>query len=222
VTSLAPPCIAGAFFRASVPSTVSPATLARLAPPTLARVDLDRFLALGAAVGALGWSATALLTARPDVVADPVLVSVALWGVLVAVMIGVGVFATPDAVRFSRPILVWGPANALASLVTLGVLFGPLPDWALPGVWALAGAVGYEASRRAVDGPARPVYLAATFVEVLTLGAVLVVPPAGVFVLLGVSHALPLALVVSTDDPRAAGALVLTWTLGLLVVRQFP
>jgi hypothetical protein len=201
---------------------VPPTTLARIAPRTLARVDLNRFLALGAAVGAVGWSGTALLTVRPEVVADPVLVSVALWTGIVAVMVGVGAFATPDEVRFSKPMLVWGPANATATLVTLAVLFGPLPDWALPATWALAGAVGYGASTRFTTGGQSRLYLAAAFVEVLTFGAAFVVPPAGAFVLLGVCHALPLALVVSTDDPRAAGALVLAWTATLLVVRQFP
>ncbi|MFC7226089.1 hypothetical protein N0B31_01635 [Salinirubellus salinus] len=185
-----------------------PSSLARLAPPTLARVDLDRFLALGALVGAVGWGATALLTARPDLVADPVLVSVALWGVLVAVMVGVGVFATPDEVRFSRPMLVWGPANALASLVTLAVLFGPLPAWTLPDAWALAGLVGYYASARATEGNDRNVYLTAAFFEVTTFGTG--TSPA-VFVALGVCHVVPLVLVAFTDFRRAPYVLGGVW-----------
>jgi hypothetical protein len=135
-------------------------------------------------------------------------------------MVGVGVFGTPDEVRFSRPMLVWGPANATATVLTLGALFGPLPDLALPAAWALAGAVGYGASGRFSAGAERRTYLAAAFAECLTLGMVVVgLPPGGVFVLLGVCHALPLALVVSTDDPRTPAAVLFAWTLALLVAR---
>lgn len=192
---------------------MTPATLARVAPPTLARVGLDRFLALGAGVGALGWGGTALLTARPGLVGDPVLASVALWTALVAVMVGVGVFATPDAVRFSRPMLVWGPANALASLVTLGVLFGPLPAWALADAWALAGAVGYYASARATAGNDRNVYLTAVFFEVITFGTG---SSAATFVALGVCHVVPLLLVAFTDFRRAPYVLGGGWLVVVL------
>lgn len=192
---------------------MTPSTLARFAPPTLGRVDLDRFLALGAAVGALGWGGTALLTARPGLVGDPVLVSVALWAVLVAVMVGVGVFATPDEVRFSRPMLVWGPANALASLVTVGVLFGPLPDWTLPDAWALAAVLGYYASARATAGNDRNVYLTAVFFEVMAFGTG--TSPAG-FVALGVCHVVPLLLVAFTDFRRAPYVLGLVWVVVVL------
>jgi hypothetical protein len=187
---------------------VEASALRRLAPPTLARVDLDRFLALGAAVGTVGWGVTALLAARPALVPDPALVTVSLWAVLVTLMVGVGVFATPDPVRFSRPILVWGPANAAATLVTLGVLFGPLPEWALTDAWALAGAVGYYASVRATAGNDRNVYLTAVFFEVTTFGTG--TSPA-VFVALGVCHVVPLVLVAFTDFRRAPYALGLVW-----------
>jgi hypothetical protein len=193
------------------------ASLRRYAPPSLGRVDLDRFLALGAVVGAVGWTATALLAARPSLVADPTLVAVALWTVLVAVMVGVGVFATPDAVRFSRPMLVWGPANALATGVTLGVLFGPLPAWTLTDAWALAGVVGYYASARATEGNDRNVYLTAVFFEVTTFGTG--TSPA-VFVALGVCHVVPLVLVAFTDFRRAPYVLGLVW-LAVVVAATF-
>lgn len=215
------PSIVGAFFRASVHPRVSSGTPVRFAPPTRAAVSRDAFLTLGATVGAVGWGVTALLSASPTLVPDPALVSIALWGLLVALMIGVGVLLTPDAVRFSRPMLVWGPANAAASLVTLGVLFGPLPGWTLLAAWALAGAVGYAASARATNGRERRAYAMGAFLELLTLGTVAVgLPVAGTLALLGVCHVGPLLVVTRTVDGRAPAAVVFAWLLVLLVARS--
>jgi hypothetical protein len=93
-------------FRTLVHPRVSSGTPVRFAPPTRAAVSRDAFLTLGAAVCAVGWGLTALLGAFPALVPDPVLVSVGLWGTLIAPVVGVGVFLTPDTVRFSQPMLV--------------------------------------------------------------------------------------------------------------------
>jgi hypothetical protein len=184
--------------------------------PTLGLVGRRGVLALGAAAGAVGWGTTAVLAGQPGLVADPETVVVAVWAALVVLLGGVGGLLATDAVRFSRPMLAWAPANGLAVLATLGVLFGPLPDPALPAAWAISGAIGYAVTAR-VTGDR--LYLAAAFVELSTLGAVAVVPPAGLFVLLGVAHALPLSLAVAPEDPLAPAAVVLAWTVALLVVR---
>ena len=177
------------------------------AVPTLGRVGLDGFLALGAAVGAVGWGVTALLAARPDQVGDPELVAMAVWFGLVGVMVGVGTLATPDAVRFSRPLLAWGGANGTATLLSTLALVGVLPSAVHLYAWPLAGAVGYTATARLVGGRNPRVarlYATAALLEAATLGLALVgVAPAIVFALLGVCHALPLALAAGARTARA-------------------
>ncbi|PSQ09965.1 hypothetical protein BRC93_11175 [Halobacteriales archaeon QS_5_70_15] len=109
--------------RSSRPSIRS----ALVATPTLGPVGIDRFLAVGAAVGGVGWGVTVLRTAVPGLVADPELVAMVVWIGLVGVVVGVGTLATPDAVRFSRPLLAWGGANATATLLSTLSLVGVLP-----------------------------------------------------------------------------------------------
>jgi hypothetical protein len=185
-------------------------------PSTLELVGLRGFLALGSGIGAVGWTGTALLAARPDLVASPVPISAALWALLVALMVSVGVFLTPDAVRFSRPMLVWGPVNAVATLLTLAALVGVLSGGWVPAVWALAGAVGYAASARFVG---RGVYTVAALLELGTLGAALLgVPSPVLYALLGVCHALTLALIVAeVESARASAVIVVAWLAVLLV-----
>jgi hypothetical protein len=51
----------------------------------------------------------------------------------VAVLAAVGAFATPDAVRFSRPLLAWGAANGTAthlSTLALALVVGTRTDQA--------------------------------------------------------------------------------------------
>jgi hypothetical protein len=180
--------------------------------PTLGRVGVDGFLALGAAVGAVGWSTTALLTARPDPVGDPELAAMAVWFGLVGVMVGVGTLATPDAVRFSRPLLAWGGANGTATLVSTLALVGVLPSAVHLYAWPLAGLVGYAATARFVgrrNARDARLYGTAAVLEAATLGLALAGgPPVLVFALLGVCHALPLALVAGTRTARAPYVLV--------------
>jgi hypothetical protein len=192
-----------------------PPTLARLVPPTLDRVGLHGFLALGALVGAVGWAVTALLAARPDVVATPVLTSVVLWTGLVALMAGVGILLTPDSLRFSRPMLTWGSVNGLATVATVGSLLDVLPDGTPLVAWSLAGLIGYTATASWTTGPDRRIYAVAAALELGTLLVVTSLTPAAGYALLGVCHALPLALVATTEHRLAPHALVATWLLVL-------
>lgn len=174
--------------------------------PTLATVSGRAFLAVGAAVGALGWGITALLTARPGIAAplDPALAAAAAWTPLIAVMIGVGLFATPDPVRFGRPFLLWGPANGLATLATVAALRGWLPGATYWLSWALAGAAGYLGTGLAVRraGDDGHLWLAAAGCEASVLVAGLTVGGPWPFILLWTVHVLPLALDVGAVAER--------------------
>jgi hypothetical protein len=199
----------------------------RLPLPTLGRVSGRSFLTLGAVVGALGWGVTALLTARPSLLGPlapgvelAFLVALA-WVPLVLVMVGVGVFATPDRVRFARPFLVWGPANGAASVATVAALAGWLPPSTYWLAWALAGTTGYlgtAAAVRRAGGNAR-LWLSAAVAEV---GVVVAAATAGgpwPFLLLGVAHALPLALDASgLARRRGAAVLPVAVVAGLLAL----
>lgn len=200
-----------------------PPPLRSLGLPTLGQLSGRRFLALGAAVGAVGWSVTALLTARPMLAAvapapldDPALLASAVWFALVPVMIGTGLFATPDRVRFSRPMLVWGPANGLASVATVAALFGALPPATYWLAWALAGAAGYLATGVAVQdvGGRGRTWLAAAGCEALVPVAALGPGGPWPFAVLGVVHALPLALD-AVDGERRLGSFApaLVWVV---------
>jgi hypothetical protein len=199
----------------------------RLPLPTLGRVSGRSFLALGAVIGALGWGVTALLTAWPSLLAllapgiEPVFLVALVWMPLVLVMVGVGVFATPDRVRFARPFLVWGPANGAATVVTVAALVGWLPPPTYWLAWALAGAAGYCWTAAAVGragGDAR-LWLSATVAEVGVVAAGATVGGPWPFLLLGVAHALPLALDASgLARRRGAAVLPVAAVAGLLAI----
>lgn len=182
----------------------------RLPLPTLGAVSGRSFLALGAVVGALGWGVTTLLTARPSLAGllgpgvDPALLVTLAWGPLVLVMVGVGVFATPDGVRFARPFLVWGPANGAASVATVAALLGWLPAATYWLAWALAGVAGYLATGIAVrnaGGDGR-LWLAAAGSEAGVLVAGVTVGGPWPFALLGLLHVAPLTLSATGLDRR--------------------
>lgn len=179
--------------------------------PTLAVLSGRGFLTLGACVGAVGWTATALLTARPGLAGSapepfdaPALLAAAVWLPLVVLMVTAGVFATPDRVRFASPFLVWGPANGLAGVATVAALAGVLPPATYWLAWTLAGAAGSLAtglSVRQVGGDGRTWLVAAACEALVPLAAL---GPGGPwpFVLLGTLHVLPLALDVADADRR--------------------
>lgn len=184
--------------------------------PTTGRVSLDAFLTLGAGVGTVGWSVT-LLAATTPAVSTPELAAMAVWAVLVGVMVGVGLFGTPDSVRLSRPALAWGVANGSASLASLLALLGFLPDATHVVGWGLAGAVGYGVTGRLVGGRDGGVYLAAAAFELFTVGNALLIGARPIHLaLLGVCHVVPLLLVVGTETRRAPYLLGGAWVGTLL------
>lgn len=184
--------------------------------PTTGRVSLDGFLTLGAGVGTVGW-AVALLAATTTLVPGPELATMAVWTVLVAVMVGVGLFGTPDSVRLSRPLLAWSVANGAASVVSLLALLGSLPDATHVVAWGLAGAGGYGVTGWLLGGRDGGVYLTAATFELFTVGNALAVGARPVHLaLLGVCHVVPLVLVVATETRRAPYLLGVAWLAVLL------
>ncbi|WP_276258294.1 hypothetical protein [Haloglomus litoreum] len=190
--------------------------------PTLGVVSGRAFLALGAVVGALGWGVTSLLTARPGLAGatDPALLAALVWAPLVVLMVGGGVFATPDAVRFARPFLVWGPVNAAASMATLGALLGWLPAATYWVAWALAGAAGFLATGAAVrrTGDDGALWLATAACEAGVVVAGLVLGGPWPFAVLGVLHAVPLALWASGLARRLGAGVALVPVLSTAAV----
>lgn len=165
--------------------------------PTAGVVDRDGFLTVGALVGALGWSTTVALALFPGLAARPTLAALVVWAVLVALMVAVGAFATPDAVRFSRPLVAFGVANGLAALATALAFLGHLPDVTYAVAWGLAGAVGYGVAARTVPGPDARVYGVAAVLDLLAVGTAAALPGWLTLALVGVCHVVPLAAVAS-------------------------
>ena len=165
--------------------------------PTAGVVDRDGFLAVGALVGALGWSTTVAVSLFPWLASRPTVAVLVVWAVLVALMAAVGAFATPDAVRFSRPLVAFGVANGLAALATTLAFLDYLPDATYAVAWGLAGAVGYGVAARTVPGPDARVYGVAAVLDLLAVGAVAVLPGWLALALVGVCHVAPLAAVAS-------------------------
>lgn len=163
--------------------------------PTTATVGRDGFLALGAAVGAVGWTVTVAVTLRPGLVPDPTLVVVGVWAVLVGVMGSVGAFATPDAVRFSRPLLGFAAANGTASVATLLAVGGVLPPATHAVAWALAGAVGYGLAARSVDADAATYATAAVLDALVAASVLLGGATARHLAVVGICHVVPLVAV---------------------------
>jgi hypothetical protein len=193
--------------------------LAALAPATSGRLDGADFLLLGAAVGLVGWTATAVLELLAP---DAGVLALAVWLPLVAVMLGAALLHAPDAMRFSAPMLGWGPLNGLAATATLwAVLFG-VPDtlggdpfntvvlgpdagavWSL---WTVDLALGYAWTADALRRDGQP-SRAAGYSYAAFLGFGLAVyHGAGIdairavrYPALAALHALPLALDARTD-----------------------
>ena len=214
--------------------------LAALAPSTSGRLGSSDFLRLGAVVGLVGWTATAVLELLAPVadLAAPTagLVALAVWTPLVGVMVGAGLWHAPDAMRFSLPLLGFGLLNGLATTATLWAVIvglpatvggdpfvtvplGPAADavWSL---WTVDLAIGYAWTADALRRDGQP-GRAAGYSYAAFLGFGLVVyHAAGVdairtvrYPTLAALHALPLAL-----DARAdLGGLRRTAVLYLVV-----
>jgi len=165
--------------------------------PTAGVVDRDGFLAVGALVGALGWSTTVALALFPGLATRPTVAVLVVWAVLVALMVAVGAVATTDTVRFSRPLFAFGVANGLAALATALAFLGTLPEMTYVVAWGLAGAVGYGVAARTVPGPDARVYGVAAVLDLFAAGAIAALPGWLALALVGVCHVVPLAAVSS-------------------------
>lgn len=170
----------------------------RLAPPTSATVDGDGFLALGAAVGTLGWAGTQALALWGGRHAP--LVAAALWLALVGVMGVVGLTRTPDTVRFSRPLAVWGTTNGSATALSAVAvaLPGTFPARAVVAAWCCSFLVGYAATARFVGGRGARPYWLGTALATAGLAGVWAAPAVADwgYLVAGTVHVLPLALAV--------------------------
>lgn len=206
-------------------STPGPGMRARLARtvPTAGRLDGGAFLSLGAVVGLVGWTVTAALAGADRGPARWVALGV--WTVLVAVMVGAGLFLTPDAVRFSTPLAGWGLVNGAASTVTAWAVLTGAPAPAVARTWLAAHALGYGWTagtlRRAGQGDRAGGYGYAA----LLAGGLLVFDVAGLdalapvrYPLLAVVHALPLALDARGHLDGLAGRAVLCLAVVTLAV----
>ena len=174
--------------------------LVRVAPPSSGRLDESEFLLTGAGAGALGWSGTQVLAWVGP--ADSAVLATGLWVVLVAGFAGITLLGTPDTVRFSDPMFVWGAVNGTAMALTVGGLVGLVPEFlAFWVAWAAAAGIGYcwTGGLLAGAGAVRRgrgyllAGLAALVVLAVGLLASALVEPAA-YLLLGGLHVVPLAL----------------------------
>jgi hypothetical protein len=123
-------------------------TTRRWVPASSDRLSADGFLLLGASVGLVGWTVTGAVELLS--IPRPGLVVLACWLPLVAVMSGALLFATPDAVRFSLPLVGWGILNGatIAATVVVVVTGGSaVTVWSL---WVAVLALGYAWTARAL------------------------------------------------------------------------
>jgi hypothetical protein len=191
---------------------------------TSTQLSTEQFLLLGAVVGLVGWTGTAVV----ELLAVPRagLLTLGLWVVLVAVMSGAGLVATPNAVRFSLPLLGWGVLNTIALLATVvAVTVGASPDtvWA---IWAGDLALGHAWTARTLQR-AHKSERAVTYGTAALLGVGLLLLhsfDAGTlqpvrYLALGAVHALPLALDTRRRVPTATRtAAMLGGVLGITAV----
>ena len=187
---------------------------ARLPTPTSTyRIDRRTLLGSVAAMLALGWAATEAVASFPAVVpGDPILAVVGLWVGLFAVVTVGALTQTPDYVRFSGPLLLWGVLNAVALAVTVSAALGILPSglvvYAYWHVWVLVAVVGFATTGALLErsGSSGQHYFTAAGLEVsllfIGLGAFELLLP-GLYLLLAFVHPTPLALDASPFDPGA-------------------
>jgi hypothetical protein len=198
--------------------------LAALAPATTGRLPGDGFLLLGAGVGLVGWTGTAAL-ARLSVPRAGLL-ALAVWGLLVAVMVGAGLFHVPDAMRFSLPMVGWGLLNATATTVTLVAV---LQEWSATlvwTVWLVALGLGYGWTAIALWRGGQRARARGYGYAALVAAGLLIASGAGMpalqpvrYPLLAVLHAVPLALDARTTlGGRARSGVLLVAIVGTLGV----
>lgn len=191
-------------------------------------MSAEEFLLLGAGVGVVGWTGTAVVELAG--IPRGGVVVLGLWAVLVAVMVGAGLLATSDGVRFSLPLLGWGVLNTVAIAVTVSaVALGGSSDtvWT---IWAADLTLGYAWTARAfLNRHQRRRAVTYGVAALLGIGLLLVhsanpgkLQPVR-YLALAVLHAVPLALEsrrslgTSTKVAALTGAVVGVLAVGWLV-----
>ena len=181
--------------------------LQRVAPATSGRLTATEFLLSGAAAGLVGWGGTQAITWLDP--ADSALLATGLWAILIGSFVSLTVLHAPDSVRFSDAMLAWGAINTTATALTVGGLFGIVPErLAFWHAWVGATAIGYCWTGGVLEGAGQPArgrgYLGAGVVGLclLTIGAVAfpLVATTG-YLALAALHASPMLLDVRTALP---------------------
>lgn len=179
-------------------------------------IGTNRFLVLGALLGAIGWAATQYVAWNPGLVlgASGVEGTTAIvlgWLCATALMVGVGLAAASRAVRYSPPLWVWSGLVGAATAINLSVVLGVAPRsvarYALWHPWIVAFALGYALTAVLARGRNRLAYAAGSMGSVLVLAAALTFPAligSAVFLLTGVVHAGPLLVDAYTAPPARA------------------
>ncbi|WP_092689810.1 hypothetical protein [Halorientalis regularis] len=122
--------------------------------PTTGRVGERGLLRLGAALGLVGWTGTAIL-ARLDAPAAGHL-ALGWWTLPVAGMVyAIGRHAA-NPVRFSTPLFGWGVLNGTATTVTLWAVAVDAPTGTIPLVWLADLALGYAWTAVALGRAGQP------------------------------------------------------------------
>lgn len=142
---------AGTAVRVRRTGTVLAGYFRRLLTPPLPG---DGLLLVGLLEGVLGWGGSALLLRNPGLAPLGLVASiVALWVLLTAGIVVVGVVYTAPTVRRNRVWLVWGGLNVAATLVNVAAVADLLPAGLVPYAyyhpWLAVLGVGYLAT--AVD-----------------------------------------------------------------------
>lgn len=166
--------------------------------------DANRFLTLGAILGAVGWAVTQYVAWNPGVALEATGIEgttalVAFWAGATALLATVWVAATSRAVKFSPPMWLWvllvAAALGVNAVAVLGVLPRSLLLYAFWHPWIVAFGVGFLATGILATHRNRLAYLLGSLGAALLLLIAALFPEASadwIYLLTGVVHAGPL------------------------------
>lgn len=166
-------------------------------------ITIDEYLRFGAGIGVIGWVATQIVAWYPGLVGSSIASIVGFWIALTALLY-VGGFRLPQGLRYSRPLVVWGLLNALATGINVLAALGGWPDaltaylgYAFWHPWAAVMAVGYLDTGIVARTRYRPAYLGGALLAAGALTIGLLAPgfiTGGTYLVLGAIHAVPMWL----------------------------
>jgi hypothetical protein len=179
-------------------------------------LDANRFLTLGAVVGAVGWAVTQYVAWNPGFALETVGLEgttalVLFWAGATALLATVWVGAASRAVTFSPPMWLWALLVTVALGINAVAVLGVLPRafllYAFWHPWILVFAFGFLATGVLVTHRNRTAYLLGSLgAALLVLVAVLFPRESGdwLFLLTGVVHAGPLLADAASSPPGGA------------------